>query len=104
MPGNFDFSVLISQVPRVQKIHGDIQQAPLSNQESLQREVEKKQEREHSEVESSSKGSGSDKVGDSGEKGGSRGQGDNKRRKGKEEQEQGVKAGSTGGHLIDIEV
>ncbi len=42
MPGNFDFSVVISQVPRVQKIQGDIQKGPFNLQEGIQREVEKK--------------------------------------------------------------
>jgi hypothetical protein len=105
MAENLDLSVLISQVPRVQKIQGDIQQTPLSAQEGLQREVEKKQERQQKEIEGSSKGSQSDKVEiNKKRKREHREEKKKKKKQSKQKQEKDATGISDRGQILDIEV
>ncbi len=105
MVGGYDLSVLISQVPRVQKVQGDIQQNPLAVQEGLQREVEKKQEQEKKEVQRSEEGRDMKKVGDEGERKGKeegRRRG-NRRDRGQKDKKKMI-AEEERGKIVDLEV
>ncbi len=104
MPGNFDFSVLISQVPRVQKIQGDVQQAPVTTQDSLQREVEKKQRQASKEVQQSSEGSQSDKVSINKDGRGGGREKKRKKRERKDPKEDKKSKSPERGKFVDIEV
>ncbi|GAB6161873.1 hypothetical protein JCM12298_10320 [Desulfothermus naphthae] len=106
MAGNFDFSVIISQVPHVQKMQGDIQKGPFNLQEGLQREIDKKQDKVPKEIEESAKGGKFQKVGDDRQRKGS--QSKERQKKEKREKEKDKKAhkltDSTIGRILDIKV
>ena len=106
MVGNFDFSVIISQVPHVQKMQGDIQKGPFNLQEGLQREFDKKQDKVPKEIEESAKGGEFQKVGDDRERrGGQSKERQKKENKRKQKDEEAHKlTDSTLGRILDIKV
>lgn len=62
MPNAFDLSVLISQMPRVQKMQGDAQSFPGVMQGRMAREVLEKQRRQQHEVPRAVQGEGTVRV------------------------------------------
>ncbi len=104
MVNPFDLSVLISQMPRVQKLQGDLQSFPGSMQNQLAREVIEKQKREQHQVPKTEKGEGAFQV-----------QPDQDRRQGRESEDRDREQSgpdsesdrdfrSDQGRLIDLEV
>ncbi len=62
MPNAFDLSVLISQMPRVQKMQGDAQSFPGVMQGRMAREVLEKQRKQQHEVPRAAQGEGAGRV------------------------------------------
>ncbi len=104
MANPFDLSVLISQMPRVQKLQGDLQSFPGSMQNQLAREVIAKQKREQHEVPKTEKGEGTFSVQPDQERG------QEQEHKGRKKEHSEQEAGSDHdfrsdqGRLIDLEV
>ncbi|MFO8032438.1 MAG: hypothetical protein R6U22_07830 [Desulfohalobiaceae bacterium] len=103
MANPVDVSVLVSQLPRVQKMQEDAQRLQQILQDQLSREVIEKQKRELHEVQRTEKGEGSRAV--DREKQGSDQQGERKQGSRRQKQEQEPEdPGQEGGRLIDLEV
>ncbi len=68
MVGGHDLAVMINQTPYIQKIQGDSNSLLITSQESLNREVVKRQEDEQKEVVQSSESKDTLRVKDEGER------------------------------------
>jgi len=105
MTSPYSFSVLISQMPRVQKIQGDFQAFAEMTQGHLAREVIAKQEREQQQVPrtESSDETAQVKSDQQGGRGSSQGRSSRGQGRGTDEEEQ-MPSSPDSGRLLDIEV
>jgi len=101
MPNAFDLSVLISQMPRVQKMQGDAQSFPGVMQGRMAREVLEKQRRQQHEVPRAEKGEGTVRIKTEDQKRHSQGRQAGRKSRNQDE-EQPPESGT--GHFIDLEV
>jgi hypothetical protein len=104
MANPFDLSVLISQMPRVQKLQGDLQSFPGSMQNQMAREVIEKQKREQQEVPKTEKGEGAFQVQPDQERRQSRDRKEKDRDDSGDSLEKGDDDRKDQGRLIDVEV